>query len=242
MNGWITTQPIAHRGLHGDGAPENSLAAIERAVDAGYAVEVDIQLSADGVPVVFHDDNLERMTGEPGKLAAVPSHTLRDLELHDTPYRIPHLDEVLATVDGQAPLLVELKNYGAPGPLEVAVRDELAAYDGRFAIQSFNPRSVGWFARHQPGWPRGQIAGAFDGIELAAWKKLLLRRLLLNPISRPGFITYEHAELPYWPVTLHRRLGLPVLAWTVRSRRDQRRVEPYADNVIFEGYRPDPPP
>lgn len=240
MTGWLETHPIAHRGLHEPGVPENSLAAIEAAVDAGYAVEVDIRLSADDVPVVFHDETLDRMTGQPGKLATVPSHTLRELELHDTPHRIPRLDEVLDTVDGRAPLLVELKNYGDPGELEPAVRDLLAGYDGPFAIQSFNPRSVGWFANHEPSWPRGQIAGSFQGIELARWKKLLLRRLVLNGLSRPGFIAYEHAELPYWPVTLRRRLGLPILAWTVRSPEAHRRVQPYADNVIFENYRPDP--
>lgn len=241
MTGWIEDQPIAHRGLHGDGVPENSLAAIEKAVHAGYAVEVDIRLSADGVPVVFHDETLERMTGQAGLLAAVPSHSLQELELHGTPHRIPRLDEVLDTVDGRAPLLIELKNYGEPGELEPAIRDELAAYPGAFAVQSFNPRSVGWFARHEPDWPRGQIAGSFQGIEIALWKKTLLRRLMLNGLSRPTFLAYEHAELPYWPVTLHRRLGLPVLAWTVRSKKAHRRVQPYADNVIFERYRPEVP-
>lgn len=235
---WIEETPIAHRGLHGQGVPENSLAAIERAVDHGYAVEIDVRLSSDGVPVVFHDPTLERMTGEATPVNQAPWSRLGSLALAGTESNIPSLQDVLDTVDGREGLLVEIKNHGDPGRLEAKVHEVLAGYDGPFAVQSFNPYAMAWFRKREPEWPRGQVAGSFQGIALEAYKRFLLKRLLLDGVSRPTFVAYEHNALPYWPVTLHRMAGLPVLAWTVRSRSAHDRVRPYADNVIFEGYEP----
>lgn len=230
--------PVAHRGLHGDGAPENSTAAIERAIQAGYAVEIDVRLSADGVAVVFHDEMLDRLTGELGPVGERPWDELARLELAGTASRMPRLEEVLDTVDAQTPLLVELKNWSSPGRLERRVREALSVYEGAAAVQSFNPRSVAWFRHHAPSIPRGQVSGRLDGVALERYKKVLLKRLIVNVVSRPDFVAYEHTALPYWPVALARRLGLPVLAWTVRSEAEHERVRPHVDNVIFEGFRP----
>lgn len=235
---WLVETPIAHRGLHGDGVPENSIEAIERAVEAGYAVEIDVRLSRDGVPVVFHDVSLERLTGHTYDVADIDWEDLGDLTILDTSSRIPRLERILEVIDGQVGLLVELKNRTAPGALEARVRDLLVGYEGPVAVQSFNPRSVAWFARHAPELPRGQVASLFEGIPMAAWKRFLVKRLLVTPLSRPDVIAYEHSALPYWPVTLHQRVGVPVLAWTVRSPAEHERVGPHADNVIFEGFEP----
>lgn len=235
---WIESVPIAHRGLHGDGAPENSVDAVERAIEAGYAIEIDVRLSSDGVPVVFHDEDLERLTGRSASVHELEYKHLDELRLEDTPNRIPRLETVLEVVDGRVPVLVELKNWEMPGPLEQSVHDKLRGYDGPFAVQSFNPRSMAWFRRHEPDWLRGQVASTFEGVQLQAAQKFLLKRLLVTPISQPDFVAYEHSVLPYWPVTMHRQLGLPILAWTVRSPEEHERVQEHVDNVIFEGYHP----
>ena len=144
-------------------------------------------------------------------------------------------------VDGRIPLLLELKRQPAgTGPLEEACRGALADYRGAVAVQSFDPFAMAWFARHAPHLPRGQISGDFrthTGI-LPAWRKFLSRRLLLNRVSRPHFISYDVRCLPYWAPLRARAHGTPMLAWTVRTAAERRRAAQYADNVIFEGYRP----
>lgn len=236
---WLTERPIAHRGLHSADAPENSLAAVRRAVDEGYAVEIDVRPTADGVPVVFHDTHLSRLTDRSARVADVTWDEVRDLSLEPTDEPIPRLADVLAVVDGDVPLLVELKNRHRPGTLESAVVDRLAAYDGPFAVQSFNPLVLRYLRKNRPGWPRGQVAGFYEGSTDVAWyQRAVLKRLLLNWVSRPDFIAYEHERLPYWPVTFHRMLGLPVLAWVVRTPAALERATRVADNVIFEDIRP----
>lgn len=237
---WLTERPIAHRGLHSAGVPENSIAAVRAAVDAGYAVEVDVRLSADGVPVVFHDSDCARLTERSEAVADLDWATLSELRLDGTEETVPSLDAVLDAIDGEVPLLVELKPDGWSRDLERAVAARLDEYDGAFAVQSFDPFALRWFRRNRPAWPRGQLASSFEGTSLPAHRRAVCKRLLLNWASRPDFLGYDHADLPYWPVTLHRRLGVPVLAWTVRTEADLERARRHADNVIFEDVRPAP--
>ena len=267
---WLTTTPIAHRGLHDETIPENSLAAFQAAVDAGYAIECDVRLSADGVPVVFHDRELARLTVATGPVGDVPWSKLRELTLDGTTERIPRLETVLEIVDGQVPLLVEVKNRSTSvGPLEDRVVEALDDYVGTVgdrppvaeqsstgdrpsvaeqsfgagrslvAIQSFNPRTLSYVRSRRPSWPRGQLSAAdLRDVPVPRYQSWLLERLLLTWWSRPSFVAYRHTDLPYWPVTLHRRAGCPVLAWTVRSEDEHEAVATHADNVIFEEYRP----
>jgi glycerophosphoryl diester phosphodiesterase len=236
---WIRERPIAHRGLHGDGAPENSLAAFEAAVDAGYPIELDVRLTADEVPVVCHDRNLRRLCGRDVDVASLERTDLAALTLLDSEQGVPTLEEALAAVDGRVPVLVEVKNDGRPGAVELAVARALDAAEGPFAVQSFNPLSVRWFRRRRPSWPRGQVAGSFRDVpEVGPLQRFALKRLLASPVGRPEFVAYEHDALPYWPLTLHRAAGVPVLAWTVRTPLALRRVRKHADNVIFESVRP----
>ena len=236
---WLRERPIAHRGLHGDGVPENSLAAFEAAVDAGYPIELDVRLTADGVPVVCHDERLQRLCGIDAAVDEVEWAELSELTLLDSDQSVPTFEAVLQVVDGEVPVLVEVKNRGRPGSVESAVAAVLDGYGGPFAVQSFNPLTVGWFRRHRPGWPRGQVAGTLrNAPDVGPLARFTCRRLLASPLARPDFVAYEHDALPYWPVTLHRKLGVPVLAWTVQTPAALERARRLADNVIFESVRP----
>lgn len=236
---WIIERPIAHRGLFdpAHGIPENSLAAVCAARDAGYPMELDLRAIAGGV-AVFHDSRLARMTGRDGTVTDATPADLRDLHLSGTAERIPLLDDVLAAVQGRVPLMLEIKNDGRAGRIEAAVIERLAAYRGDVAIVSFNPLSLGWFARHAPHIPRGQTASSFKGWEIPRWRRFLQRNLLLDTLSRPNFLVYELHALPYWAVSWRRKLGMKVITYTVRSESDAIRAHAVADNFIFEKIRP----
>jgi glycerophosphoryl diester phosphodiesterase len=235
---WLTTLPIAHRGLHNDERPENSLAAFAAARDGGYPVELDVHLSIDGHVVVFHDRTLERMTGQSGLVAQTTAADLQRLRLGKSAEPIPLLLDVCELLQGAVPLLIEIKNRGAVGPLEAAVTNVLAAYSGDCAVQSFNPRVVRWLQQHTPHILRGQLSERYRDSDLSPFRKLLLRTMVLNSVTRPHFIGYDATAIPSWPVGLARKQGLPVLAWTVRSAAEQQRLRPFVDNIIFEGFAP----
>lgn len=233
---WLGQQPIAHRGLHGDGVPENSRTAFERAVSAGYPVELDVRLTADGVPVVFHDESLDRLLGKTGRVDTTTWEELAGWTIHDTDEPVPQLSEVLNVVDGEVPLLVEVKNPARPGALERRVASCLDSYDGPVAVQSFNPLVVGWFRRHRPDIPRGQLAGLEEA--RGPVTRFAVNRLLTNVYARPDFVGYRHDHLPFPPVSRYRERGHPVLAWTVTDPTERWNVEPFVDAIIFEEIRP----
>ncbi len=236
LSNWLSTRPIAHRGLH-DGnrsVPENSLAACAAAVAAGHPIEIDLHRLADGGVAVFHDATLERMTGACGRIGDRKRKDLPSLRLLATSETIPTLDEVLKLVRGRVPLLLELKNPDAVGALERAVLAALAGYTGDVAVQSFNPFSVGYFQQQAPWLLRGQLAGDFRDATLSPLHKLALSNLLLNSVSQPYFIAYDLRALPHWATTVARTFGKPVLAWTVRDRAGREVARQHADNFIFE--------
>ena len=233
---WLTQTPVAHRGLHDHEAPENSLLAVDKAIAAGVAIEIDVHLSADQQVMVFHDTTLMRMTGRAGRLGDFDATSLQQIKLLNSTCHIPTLAQVLERIQGQVPLLIEIKNKGAVGSLEQAIADQLDHYSGDFALQSFNPYSIGWFAKHRPTWLRGQLSCDFrDETDMAWMKKFLLRHLLMNGVSRPHFIGYDIRCLPAWGVTRARKNGTPVLAWTVNNKQKQQHANKFADNIIFEG-------
>lgn len=235
---WLLARPVAHRGLHDALRPENSLAAFDAACDAGYPIELDVHLGADGTLPVFHDETLTRMTGATGGIHDTPRSRLDALRLAGTDERIPSLPEVLARVRGRVPLVIELKTRrGGPG-LVPAVLDALASYRGEVALQSFDPRTLAAIRRREPSRALGLLASDFRGGDVSRLERFVLRRLLLAPLSRPDYVGYELRCLPYWATTLARRLGTPVLAWTIRTAQDLSRSRRVADNCIFEGVRP----
>lgn len=235
---WLVETPIAHRGLHDKNTPENSLGAFSKAVEKGYAIELDVQLIADDTVVVFHDNSLSRMTGNDGYIKFLNKNDLKVLKLKETKEHIPTLEEVLKLVDGRTPLLIEIKNTQKVGNLEQKVIDILKNYNGEYAVQSFNPYSLQYFKNHAPNILRGQLSGTFKGEKLAWFKKFLLRRLALNKtVSQPNFISYEYTALPNRFVKKYK--NIPLLAWTVRSKEEYLKVVKHCDNIIFENFVPE---
>ena len=234
---WLVEQPIAHRGFHEKNVPENSLLAFSKAIEKGYAIELDVQLLSDNTVVVFHDESLARMTGNDGYLRFLSKKDLKSLTLKGSKETIPTLEEVLKLVDGRVPLLIEIKNKHKVGDLEQAVIDLLKNYQGEYAVQSFNPYSLGYFRQHAPNILRGQLAGYLKNEKISWFKKFLLKRMHFNKkISQPNFISYEAATLPNRFVRKFK--NLPLLAWSVKSKEEYLKIVKYCDNIIFEKFEP----
>jgi glycerophosphoryl diester phosphodiesterase len=238
---WLKTMYIAHRGLH-DGnrdIPENSLAAFRRAADKGYAIECDVNLTKDGDIVVFHDETLSRMTGLDGHVWDHTVDELKTMRLLDTAETIPSLEDLLALVDGEVPLLIELKPKGDYIGLAEAFARKIRHYQGAYAVQSFHPYTLIWFSEHMPDVPRGQIAESFkDDTSLVFWKKFLLKRMYFNRRSTPDFINYNIHELPNRHVDRAKRQGKIVLAYCARTNEELSWMRDHYDNAVFEGFIP----
>lgn len=239
--------PIAHRALHdrAAGRPENSCAAVRAAVVAGYGIEIDIQPSADGVPMVFHDYDLRRLTGKSGRIHGRSAADLQALPLLQGSEGIPTLADILVLVAGRVPLLIEIKdqdgNMGDDvGELERAVAKTLSNYAGPVALMSFNPHSVAALADAAPHLPRGIVTGAYRP---EAWPLLsgaTRDRLRDIPdMARTGssFISHDAADLSRPRVAMLKALGTAVLCWTIRSPEAEAEARRVAQNVTFEGYK-----
>lgn len=236
---WLLDVPFAHRGLHDDDVPENSVAAFEAAVRAGYGIELDVHPSRDGEAVVFHDLDLERLTGLPGRVTSLPVAELMRRNLLGTQERIPLLGEVLQAVDGRVPVMIEIKNQsGRAGGVERRVAELLATYRGPVTVASFNPRTVGWFARHTPGILRGQTAMRLDDPKVPRMVRGALQQLRFNPVTRPHYVSYELGSLPTPWTDAWRERGRALVTWTVRDESDLARAREHADNHVFEVIRP----
>ncbi|MFC3069755.1 glycerophosphodiester phosphodiesterase [Phenylobacterium soli] len=232
--------PVAHRGLWSpDGAPENSLGAFHAACAAGYGVELDVQLTADGEAVVFHDDKLERMTGAPGKLADRTLAELSELRLKGTDERIPTLTETLALIGRRAMVHVELKTpYGHVGPLEQRVHEILIDHAGPVCVIGFNPYSHAWFAERFPGVLRGLDSYSYDRApQMNEEQRKAFANLEHVAIARPHFLALGLDMLPSARAAEFRSQGMPIVAWTVKSPEQWEAVKDGCDNLIFEGFR-----
>lgn len=229
---WLTARPIAHRGYHDltRGRPENSLPAFEAALRSGYAIECDLHPSADGVPVVFHDDDLGRLTGETGCVRDRTAAELRRPTLLGTRERIPTLDELLHLIEGRVPLVIELKHMpGRDAGFGRAVADRLRHYDGPAALMSFDPALIADMRAAAPELPRGLTA---EG----DWRT---GRDHLTAILRLGinFISYRIQDLPTpLPVFARRVLRIPLICWTVRNPAELSRAKALTDQITFEGF------
>jgi len=240
--------PIAHRGLHdrGAGRIENSLSAIRAAIDRGFGIELDLQLSADGRAMVFHDARLDRLTGETGEVRARNAADLGEITLTGSADRIPTLEAVLAEVAGRVPLLLEIKDQDGAlgeniGPLEAAVARALTGYAGPVAVMSFNPHSVEEMARLAPDIPRGLVTDPFlaaDWPDLPRARGDALREI--GDYDRVGacFISHNATDLAAGPVARLKTAGAAVLCWTVRSAEAEAEARRVAGNITFEGYDP----
>ncbi len=231
----------AHRGLWGDGIPENSLAAFAKAAEQGFAIELDVQLSCDGEVFVFHDYTLSRMCGREETLSSLPAATLKEITLKNTDERIPTFREVLDLVAGRVPLLVELKGESTNTALCPAVAALLDAYEGTYCVESFNPMLLRWFKKNRPRVVRG-----FLMTHLIKEKKkgspalnFALSALLLNCLCRPAFLAWDQK----YPRMLARRtctglLGAASFVFTVHSETDCKDFLGRDIYPIFDGFTP----
>lgn len=238
LRGWR----YAHRGLHGNGLPENSMAAFRAALDAGFGIELDIHLLKDGNLAVIHDSDLKRTTGCEGKIEDLTTGQLKDYHLQGTEETIPEFRQVLALFAGKAPLIIELKcadgNYAALA--ETACR-MMEGYEGAWCMESFDPRCVRWLRKNRPDVIRGQLAENFlkSGGELPWILKFLLTLNLLNFLTVPDFIAYNFPHRKTLSNALCRKLWhLQGVSWTLRSREDFDTAVKEGWLPIFEGFRP----
>jgi glycerophosphoryl diester phosphodiesterase len=240
---WLVERPIAHRGLHdaARGIVENTAGAFAAAMRRNYAIECDLQLSADGEAMVFHDARLDRVTTATGRVKARSAAELQDVALRGSGDRIQTLGKLLDQVNARVPLVVELKSHW-DGSLALARRtaETVADYDGPLALMSFDPDVVAGLADLAPLVPRGVVAERESVMEvrLDLARRLELRHLSHVDRSRPHFLSYHADGLPYGPSRAFRQAGLPVICWTVRDAATAARARRYADQITFEGYLP----
>lgn len=231
---------FAHRGLHGDGVPENSLGAFEAACSQGYGIELDVQLSKDGKVVVFHDDTLLRMTGDARRVDDVDYSEMQTLSLNGKGY-IPTFDEVLRLVGGKVPLLVEIKNGKRNEELCRKVRDRLRDYKGAYVVESFNPLIVAWMRKNAPEIIRGQLVGprkSYKGT-VGAVAGIALSGLFLNFKAKPDFIAYDANAKGFITPHIQRMLfKVPMAAWTVREKGKCDACLNAGEMPIFENFNP----
>jgi glycerophosphoryl diester phosphodiesterase len=236
------TTPIAHRGYHDriKRRPENSMSAFRAAIEAGYGIELDVQLSADGQAVVFHDETLDRMVGIKD---AVLDHTATELgamRLADSDDLIPTLGQVLKLVAGKVPLLIEIKDqFDTAGKLEAATAKALARYDGPVAVMSFNPQCIAEMAKLAPNIARGLTTDRFDYDDWAPLPHDICDRLREIPdydLTRSSFISHSARDLAFPRVAQLKAKGAAILCWTIRSPEAEAYARRIADNITFEGY------
>ncbi|MEP3698304.1 MAG: glycerophosphodiester phosphodiesterase family protein, partial [Marinomonas sp.] len=237
-----------HRALHNNaqGRPENSAAAVQAAVDAGYAIEIDVQLSVDNKAVVFHDYDLARLTDGRG---AVRERTADDLKTVPLKYGggagIPSLSSVLEIIDGQVPLLIEIKDQdgalGAEvGALENAVAQAINDYSGPIAVMSFNPHSVAAMQTLAPDVPRGLVTEYFRAADWKAPPDRLAALTHIDDYDKVGacFISHNRRDLQCTRLAELKSQGARILTWTIRSPKEETNALHVAENITFEGYRP----
>lgn len=231
--------PYAHRGLFGGAIPENSLAAFRAAVDMGYGIELDVQLSADGEVMVFHDESLLRMTGCDASLYSKTKEELSALRLGETGEHIPTLKEVLSLVDGKVPLLVEIKSDHAVFDVCRKTAELLDGYTGAYMIESFHPLAVNWFRKNRPSVVRGQLSARLFKKGDRTPSMFLVQNLLLNFLARPDFVAYDYHHKKGYSFSLCRLFHRPyTVAWTVRDK-DALALSRGFDAVIFENVTKD---
>lgn len=243
-------RPVAHRGLHerARGVIENSASAFAAAIAGGFAIECDLQLSNDGVPMVFHDDTLERLTGHAGRVSEHTAAELGDMVLLDSAAgdRPQTFDAFLAQIDGRALLQVELKHQRdgeSTRDLARAAATSLSHYSGPATVESFDPQLITLVREFGFSGPRGIITYDYVGEDyppgITEDERYILKHLLHWTQTRFDFISCDHKALSLPAITFWRALGKPVTAWTIRSKVDAEAARLHADQIVFEGFTPD---
>ena len=237
-------QPIAHRGYfdNDSAAPENSLAAFQRAIDHGYAIELDTQLSADGTVVVLHDKSLLRSSGVDRNVQDMTDAELASCTLFNSSEKVPTFAEALKLINGQVPLLVEIKGEAGDdvAAISKATAEALDKYDGIYVVQSFNPFALQWFKENRPDVPRGLLSKDFiaDGEGQSVVNRAALTSMLTNVAARPNFISYElksDGQLTF--EAMQQLSDLPCFAWTLKSQEELDKAKAAGfDGFIFDSF------
>lgn len=240
-------RPIAHRGLHNraQGRIENSSSAVRAAIDHGYGIEIDVQLSRDARAMVFHDYDMRRLTGQKGPIQQRSSAELAETVLTDGQDTIRTLPEILDLIAGQVPVIIELKDQDGHlgtnlGPLEAAVADALSDYPGPAAVMSFNPHSTAAMAQLCPDRPRGIVTSAYRYSEWPIPKRLCDELRAISDVDRvnASFISHEVSDLDRPRVQEIKASGRSILCWTVKSEEQAKEALNIADTITFEDFLP----
>ena len=232
----------AHRGLFDNqsDAPENSLKAIKKAVDAGYGIEFDVQLSKDDIPVVFHDASLKRMCGIDGKVWDYTLEELQQMHLAQSEETIPTFADVLAAVAGKVPLIIEYKMDRPDTKVCVLGNELLKDYKGVYCVESFHPLAVRWYKKNRPEVMRGQLCEEYWKYNNNLPKPLayFLGYLLSNGMTRPDFIAYKHQDAKNFSRCLSTKLGALPVCFTVKNQEEYERARNYFQLIIFDSFIP----
>lgn len=233
----------AHRGLHREGVPENSMAAFRAALDGGYGIELDVHLLKDGSLAVIHDSDLKRVTGQEGYVEDLTAEELSGYHLLGTEETIPELWQVLELYAGKAPLIIELKSWkGNYAALSQRVCQELEGYEGLYCIESFDPWCVAWLRKNRPEIIRGQLSENFlqSGGSLPWLMRFAGTYCLENFLTRPDFLAYKYRDRKNLSVALCRNLwGIQGVSWTIRTQEEFDRAVQEGWIPIFEGFLPE---
>lgn len=238
LTGW----DYAHRGLYNNtDIPENSMTAFKKAIDKGYGIELDVHLTADNQLVVFHDDTLTRMCGINKKISKMPYSELAQYALLNSDEHIPLFRDVLALVNGQVPLIIELKvDEGNQNLLCPLVWQQLEKYSGSYCIESFHPFVLQWFRRHQPQVVRGQLSCNFfkenPHCDLVLY---LMSNLMTNFFTHPDFIAYKYLDMDNPAFRFNQKIfHIMTVAWTIPNQPAYDHYKNQVDAIIFEGFEP----
>lgn len=235
---FLTNNLIAHRGYHDKeiGIPENSILAFKKAISNNYIIELDVHLLKDGNVVVFHDDNLYRVTGINKQIKDMTYEEIKDIKLYNTNEHIPLLSDVLKLVDGSVPLLIETKYDTKVGLLENKLMSILSSYKGLYAIQSFSPFSLIYLKKHYPDIPRGLLVSDFKNNKINILKKILLKNMVFNHLIKPNFISVTYNYLSNKKIQKYKN-KLIILTWTIKNKDFLNNYKNLCDNFIIENIK-----
>lgn len=240
---WIVNQFVAHRGFHNNENPENTLGAFELAIQNNFAIECDVRIIEDDTLVLIHDSTLSRLTKHDGYVASLKKQDLKKFKILDSEFCIPTVDELLALVNGQVPILFDIKDFQQKSDrkLERLLSEKLENYKGEFAVSSSNPYALLWFKENKPEFLRGYISSFYRNEEEGkqfvknGFVRMLLKHLVFNKKIKSNFVMYCKDNLPNRFV---KKAKVPILGWTVRNKQELENTLKYADNIIFENFEP----
>lgn len=238
----FSKQYIAHRGLWDETAPENTLPAFRNAVNAGFGIELDVRLTADGKVVVFHDETLERVAGDVRSIEDMTFDELKGVRLFDSSEHVPEFCEALSVIKGRVPLIVELKHQKRGKELCQKTAEILDTYKGCFCIESFSPLNLLWFRMHRRDFLRGILTTGFfaEKIPVNIFKKVILENLLMNFLAYPDFVACDVRHQKQISQFICRYLFTPAIVfWTVQNEETLKKVSDSGDIFIFDSFRPE---